>query len=113
DIRIAQKLLREDIVDKVLKRDMTSLYGVRHVLDLEKVFLYLCMHDGGILDIPQMSSNLDGMSRTKINNFLSLLESAHLIYKLHPYGYGKNILKGRHKVYLADAAISSSVLLRG
>jgi predicted AAA+ superfamily ATPase len=25
----AQKLLREDIVDKVLKRDMTTLYGVR------------------------------------------------------------------------------------
>lgn len=112
NITVAQKLLREDIVDKVLKRDMTALYGVRHVLDLEKVFLYLCMHDGGILDIRSVGEKLE-MNRTKINNFLALLESAHLIYRLHPYGYGKHVLKGQHKVYLADGAISGSVLLRG
>src|SRR5262249_19010359 len=28
----AQRLIREDIVDKVLKRDMTALFGVRRVL---------------------------------------------------------------------------------
>lgn len=37
----AQRLLREDIIDKVLKRDMTALFGVRRVLDLEHTFLYL------------------------------------------------------------------------
>lgn len=31
----AQRLLREDIIDKVLKRDMTALFGVRRVLCLE------------------------------------------------------------------------------
>jgi len=112
NVTTAQKLLREDIVDKVLKRDMTALYGVRHILDLEKVFLYLCLHDGGILDIKHIAENL-GMTRPTVNNFLSLLESAHLIYRLHPYGYGKQILKGQDKVYLADAAISGSVLLKG
>lgn len=112
DISIAQKLIREDIVDKVLKRDMTALYGVRHVLDLEKLFLYLCLHDGGILDIKKIGENLE-MNRTVINNFLALLESAHLIYRLQPHGYGKQVLKGQHKVYLSDAAIAGSVLLRG
>lgn len=47
----AQRLLREDIIDKALKRDMTALFGVRRVLDLEHTFLYLCMHDGGLLDM--------------------------------------------------------------
>ncbi len=112
NIQVAQKLIREDIVDKVLKRDMTALYGVRHILDLEKVFLYLCLHDGGILDIKKIGESL-GLSRPTINNFLSLLESAHLIYRLQPHGYGKQILKGQNKVYLSDAAISGSVLLRG
>lgn len=112
NITIAQKLLREDIVDKVLKRDMTALYGVRHVLDLEKVFLYLCLHDGGILDITHIGENL-GMNRPKVQSFLALLESAHLLYRLQPFGYGKQVLKGQHKVYLADAAISGSVLLKG
>lgn len=112
DISIAQKLLREDIVDKVLKRDMTALYGVRHVLDLEKVFLYLCLHDGSILDLKAIGENLE-MDRRKVNNFLGLLESAHLVYRLHPHGYGKQVLKGQDKVYLADPAISGSVLLKG
>ena len=108
----AQKLIREDIVDKVLKRDMTALYGVRHILDLEKVFLYLCLHDGGILDIKKIGENLE-MTRPTVNNFLALFESAHLVYRLQPHGYGKQILKGQNKVYLSDAAISGSVLLRG
>jgi hypothetical protein len=32
---------------------------------------------------------------------------------LPPFGYGKEILRGRWKVYLVDAAIAPSVLLKG
>ena len=38
----AQRILREDIVDKALKRDLPSLYPIRNITDIEKVFLYLC-----------------------------------------------------------------------
>ena len=112
NISTAQRLLREDIVDKVLKRDMTALFGVRRVLELEKTFLYLCLHDGGILDLPALCSSLE-LKKPTVNNFLALLEAAHLIYKLPPYGYGKEILRARYKIYLADAAIAGSVLLKG
>jgi uncharacterized protein len=108
----AQKLLREDIIEKVLKRDMTALYGVRRVLELEKTFLYLCLHDGGILDVPTLCSNLE-VKRPTAMNFLDLLEAAQLIYKLPPYGLGKEVLRARYKVYLADPAIAGSVLLKG
>lgn len=108
----AQKLLREDIVDKVLKRDMTALFGVRRVLELEQTFLYLCLHDGGLLDIPDLCKNL-GVKKPTANSFLDLLEKTHLIHVLPPFGYGKEILRARYKVYLADAAISPSVLLKG
>ncbi len=112
NIQIAQKLLREDIVDKVLKRDMAAIYGVRNILDLEKVFLYLCIQDGGILDITKIGENLQ-MTRPTVNNFIQYLESANLVYRLNPYGYGKQILKGKPKVYLADGAIAGSMLLKG
>jgi hypothetical protein len=108
----AQKLLREDIVDKVLKRDMTALFGVRRVLELEQTFLYLCMHDGGLLDIPELCKNLE-VKKPTANNFIALLESAHLIHRLPPFGYGKQVLRARYKVYLADAAIAPSVMLKG
>ncbi|MGD9974907.1 MAG: ATP-binding protein [Desulfatirhabdiaceae bacterium] len=111
-VETAQKLLREDIVDKVLKRDMTALFGVRRVLELEQTFLYICLHDGGLLDIPDLCKNLEAKKPTAMN-FINLLEAVHLIHRLPPYGYGKEILRARYKIYLADAAISGSVLLKG
>lgn len=108
----AQKLLREDIVDKVLKRDMTALFGVRRVLELEQTFLYLCLHDGGMLDMTTLCANLE-VKKPTANNFIALLENTHLIHRLAPFGYGKEILRARYKVYLADAAIAPSVMLKG
>jgi len=111
-IPLAQKLLREDIVDKVLKRDMTALFGVRRVLELEQVFLYLCLHDGGLLDLPALCSALEA-KRPTVSSYIDLLEATHLIHRLRPFGYGKQVLRARAKIYLADAAIGPSVLLKG
>ncbi|MDY0049788.1 MAG: ATP-binding protein [Halothiobacillaceae bacterium] len=108
----AQRLLREDIIDKVLKRDMTALFGVRRVLDLEHTFLYLCMHDGGLLDMVDLCANLE-VKRPTAQNFIELLEATHLIYRLPPFGYGKDVLRARFKIYLADAAIAPAVMLKG
>ena len=94
DISIAQRLMREDIVDKVLKRDMTALFGVRRIVELEQVFLYLCLHDGGILDIPEICKELQ-LKRPTVASFIDLLESTHLVYRLLPFGYGKEVLRGR------------------
>ena len=109
---LAQKLLREDIVDKVLKRDMTALFGVRHVLELEQVFLYLCLHDGGLLNVADLCSSLQ-LKRPTVSNFIELLQNTHLIYRLLPFGHGKQVLRARPKIYLADAAIAPGVLLKG
>ena len=108
----AQRLLREDIIDKVLKRDMTALFGVRRVLDLEHTFLYLCLHDGGLLDMVDLCSNL-AVKRPTAQHFIALLEATHLIHRLAPYGYGKDVLRARFKIYLADAAIAPAVMLKG
>lgn len=108
----SQKLLREDIVDKVLKRDMTALFGVRRILELEQMFVYLCMHDGGMQDTHTISKEL-GIAKSTVQNFIDLLESAHLIYRLSPFGYGKEVLRGKNKLYLSDPAIAPAVLMKG
>lgn len=108
----AQRLLREDIIDKVLKRDMTILFGVRRVFELEQMFIYLCMHDGGLQEPITLSNNL-GVSKPTVLNYIELLESTHLIYRLFPYGYGKEVLRGKYKIYLADPAIAPSILMKG
>ncbi len=111
-INQAQKLLREDIIDKALKRDMTAMFGVRRVLELEQTFLYLCLHDGAVLDMVSLCSNLE-VNRPTAQKFIELLEAAHLVYKLQPFGYGKEILRGKHKIYLSDPAIAPAVMLKG
>jgi len=108
----AQKLLREDIIDKVLKRDMTALFGVRRILDLEHTFLYLCMHDGGILDLQKLCDALE-VKRPTAQSFIELLESTHLIHRLQPYGYGKEVLRGKSKIFISDASIAPAVMLKG
>ncbi|PIQ43756.1 MAG: ATPase [Gammaproteobacteria bacterium CG11_big_fil_rev_8_21_14_0_20_46_22] len=108
----AQSLLREDIVDKVLKRDMTALFGVRRIQELEQTFLYLCMHDGGQLNMETLTGNL-GVKKPTAKKFIELLEATHLIYRLSRFGYGKEVLRGKEKVYLADAAIAPAVFLKG
>jgi len=111
-VQQAQRLLREDIIDKVLKRDMTALFGVRRVLELEQTFIYLCMHDGGIQELKTLSSNL-GVTIATVQNFISLLVSTHLLYRLAPYGHGKEVLRARYKIYLADPAIAPAILMKG
>jgi len=60
-----------------------------------------------------LTQQLDGVNRQTALNHLDLFDSTHLIYRLKPYGYGKEILRGRDKVYLADAALPGAVLLLG
>jgi len=108
----SQKLLREDIIEKVLKRDMTALFGVRRVQELEEMFLFLCLHDGGLQDTKTIAKEL-GIAKQTVQSFIDLFESTHLIYKLPPFGYGKEILRGKSKIYLSDPAIAPAVLLKG
>jgi uncharacterized protein len=105
-------MLREDIIDKVLTRDMTALLGVRRVLDLEHTFLYLCLHDGGLLDMGNLCSNPE-VKRPTAQSLIELREATHLIHRLAPVGYGKDVVRARYEVYLADAVIQPAPLLEG
>ena len=54
-----------------------------------------------------------GIPKPTVQNFINLLESTHLLYRLPPYGYGKEILRARYKLYLADPAIAPAILMKG
>jgi hypothetical protein len=113
DAAFCQRLLREDVVERVLKRDMTALFGIRNVNDLERLFTYLCLNSGGIFATQTCAKEL-GASTSTISSYLEALELANLIYRLQPTAVGgKKVLKVRHKIYLVDAALCNAVLLRG
>lgn len=109
---MAQQIMREDVVDKVLKRDLPSLYNIRNATELERIFLYLCNVSSEIVSIEAITKELNGVSRVTVENYIHFLESANLIYQSWPIDMaGKKVLKARPKIYIADAAIRNAVLM--
>lgn len=109
---MAQQIMREDVVDKVLKRDLPSLYNIRNATELERIFLYLCNVSSEIVSIEAVAKELSGVSRPTVENYIQYLESANLIYQSWPINMaGKKVLKASPKIYIADAAIRNAVLM--
>lgn len=109
---MAQQIMREDVVDKVLKRDLPSLYNIRNATELERIFLYLCNVSSEIVSIEAIAKELSGVTRPTVENYIQYLESANLIYQSWPVDMaGKRVLKAKPKIYIADAAIRNAVLM--
>lgn len=109
---LAQQILREDVVDKALKRDIPSLYNIRNPVELERIFLYLCNVSSGIVAIDAIARELNGVARATVENYIHYLASANLIHISPPIDLGgRRILKARSKIYIADAAIRNAVLM--
>lgn len=108
----AQRMLREDVVDKVIKRDVMALFHIRSPLLMEKLFLYLCMKSTEIFNATTASKELENISAVTIDGYLEALEMSNLIYLAKPMDVGsKGALKGKPKIFIADAAIRNAVLM--
>ncbi len=109
----AQRTLREDIVDKALKRDLPAIYGIRNINDIEKIFLYLCYNSSNIINVQTITKEMEGVSRNTVEKYIDYLESANLIYISPLLNVGtKQILKAQNKIYIADAAMRNAVLMK-
>ena len=112
DDSYALRMLREDVVDKVIKRDVMTLFNVRNPLAMEKLFLYLCMRSSDIFNLQNAARDLENISVKTIEEYIGFLEQSNLIYRSPPIGVGsKAALKGKPKIYIADAAIRNAVLM--
>lgn len=111
---MAQQIMREDVVDKVLKRDLPALYNIRSATELERIFLYLCNTSSEIVSFAAIAKELNGVSRPTVESYINYLESANLIYLSYPVEMGgRKVLKAQPKIYIADAAIRNAVLMDG
>ncbi|MBN2309009.1 MAG: ATP-binding protein [Candidatus Hydrogenedentes bacterium] len=112
DAGSAQRRLMEDVVERAIRCEAASVYGVRRLGELERLFAYLCMHDAAVLDVQGLAEAL-GISKNTVRSHLDVLEAAHLIQRLPQFGYGAEVLRGRVKVHLAAPALGLGLLLRG
>jgi len=72
------RYIKSDIVDKVLLRDLPSLYGIRNVQELNRFFTYIAYNTGNEFSYEVMSRD-SGIQKDTLKKYLEYLEAAFLI----------------------------------
>lgn len=72
------QFVRHDIVDKVLLRDLPSLYGISDVQELNSLFTMMAYHSGMEFSYEGMSKE-SGVKKEVIRKYIQYLEAAFLI----------------------------------
>ncbi|MCL5674714.1 MAG: ATP-binding protein [Candidatus Omnitrophica bacterium] len=96
------KLLREDVIEKIIYRDLVELFGIKKPFVLEKLFLYLAEHSSEILNISNISNTLQ-LSREYIEKYIDYLKQAYIIKTIKKYSSSvEKMLRSNVKCFLID-----------
>jgi len=111
----SDQFIRNDIIDKVLLKDLPSLYGINDIQELNRLFSFLAYNAGSEASLERITKE-SGISKPTIKKYIEYLESAFLIIKIQNVNENcKSLQRERaFKVYLNNpsmrAALFSPVL---
>ena len=105
-----ERYIRADIVEKVLLRDLPSLYGIHNVQELNSLFSTLAYNTAGEVSLEGLSRH-SGVSKPTIQRYLEYLEAAFLVRVVHRIDRNARRFKRvtRFKVYLTTPALRSAL----
>lgn len=72
------QFIRHDIIDKVLLRDLPSLYGISDVQELNSLFTMIAYHSGAQFSYEKLSKE-SGVQKETLKKYINYLEAAFLI----------------------------------
>lgn len=72
------QFIRHDIIDKVLLRDLPSLYGISDVQELNSLFTMIAYHSGAQFSYEKLSKE-SGVKKETLKKYIHYLEAAFLI----------------------------------
>lgn len=104
------RYVKNDIVDKVLLRDLPSLYGIKDVQELNRFFTYIAYNTGNEFSYEAMSKE-SGIQKDTLKKYLEYLEAAFLIKVLNKVGVNAKRLKRvtSFKVYLTNPSLRTAL----
>lgn len=76
------QFIRHDIIDKVLLRDLPSLYGIHDVQELNTLFTVIAYRSGEEFSLEDLSKE-SGVKKDTIKKYIEYLEAAFLIRVVH------------------------------
>jgi len=106
----AEQFIRNDIIDKVLLKDLPSLYGINDIQQLNKLFSFLAYNAGTEASFENISQK-SGITKPTIRRYIEYLESAFLIIKLPTVDeHCKTLQRQRNfKVYLNNPSMRAAL----
>ena len=95
-----------DIVEKVLLRDLPSLYGIQDVQELNALFMTLAFNTAGEVSLEALSQQ-SGVTKPTLKRYLEYLEAAFLIKVVHRIDHNARRFKraNQFKVYVTTPAL--------
>jgi uncharacterized protein len=104
------RYLGRDIVDKVLLRDLPSLYGIQDIQELNRLFTTLAYNTGQEVS-PSELAQQSGVDSKTIARYLEYLEAAFLIVRVQRVDdVGKKFQRVRQfKVYLTNPSMRAAL----
>lgn len=105
-----QRYLGRDIIDKVLLRDLPSLYGIQDIQELNRLFTTIAYHTGQEISLDGLAQS-SGVAKNTITKYLDYLEAAFLIVRVRRVDdTGKTFQRMRNfKVYLTNPSMRSAL----
>jgi predicted AAA+ superfamily ATPase len=104
------RYLRNDVIDKVLLRDLPSLYGIDDIAELNRFFTVLTYNTGQEVSMEQLSK-ASGVAKNTVRKYLEYLEAAFLVERLNRIdGSARHFRRQTtFKVYLTNSSMRSAL----
>ena len=105
-----RQFIQRDIIDKVLLRDLPSLYHIDDVRDLQSLFSYVAFHSGMVQSY-EVLAQASGLSKYTIANMLQYLEEAFLIVRHERVDVNALSMKRatQFKLYLTNPSLRAAM----
>lgn len=105
-----ERFIRQDVLEKVLLRDLPSLYGIADVQELNSLFTTIAFNSGQEFSLETLS-NQSGSPKSSIKKFIEYLEAAFLIRIVKRVDQsGKRFKRNNFfKIYLTNPSLRSAL----
>lgn len=102
--------IKSDIVDKVLLRDLPSLYGISDIQELNRLFATLAYNTGNEVSLDGLAKSA-GVAKNTIKRYLEYLEAAFLIRRVERIDQNAKRFKRAlfFKVYLTNPTMHAAL----
>ncbi len=104
------QFIKSDIIDKVLLRDLPSLYGINDIQELNKLFNTLAYNTGNEVSLEALTKQ-SGVTKNTIKRYLEYLEAAFLITRIERIDQTAKRFKRAvsFKVYLVNPSMRAAL----